>query len=219
MGDDPTAVAANLAVVCGVMGVAPGRLARMEAAHGADVAVVTGPGVSRGVDALLTRTPGLALVAIGADCVPLALIGDDGSTIAVAHCGWKGLAVDVIGATVDAMRSARAQVHHAILGPAACGDCYAVPQERIDELARAATGAVSDAAITRARDGQPAIDVRAGALARLAELGILGDSVTVVGGCTIESPDHFSYRRDGRTGRQGVLVCTEDPVSTSRMGA
>ena len=61
--------------------------------------------------------------------------------------------------------------------------------------------------------------LRAGALARLAELGILGDSVTVVGGCTIESPDHFSYRRDGRTGRQGVLVCTEDPVSTSRMGA
>ena len=219
VGDDPSAVAANLAVVEEVMGVAPGLLARMEAAHGADVAVVSAPGVSRGVDALLTQTPGLALVAIGADCVPLALIGDDGRTVAVAHCGWRGLAVDVIGATIEAMRAVGTRVHGAVLGPAACGGCYAVPPERVDELADAASPAVSAAAIMRARDGQPSIDVRAGAVARLTELGVDRDLITLVGGCTIESPDLFSYRRDGRTGRQAVVVCVELAASTSRMGS
>ena len=217
VGDDPAAVTENFAVVCELMGVAEGHLAHMEAAHGADVAVVTRPGVSRGFDALLTRTPGLVLVAIGADCVPVALIGGDGITVAVAHCGWRGLAVDVIGATVDAMRSVGAEVQHAILGPAACGDCYAVPPERVDELARTATSAVSAAAITVARDGQPSIDVRAGAQARLAELGVRSGSITLAGGCTIESAALFSYRRDGLTGRQALLVCTEESATTSRM--
>jgi copper oxidase (laccase) domain-containing protein len=57
--------------------------------------------------------------------------------------------------------------------------------------------------VTTAPDGQPALDLRAGLVARLAELGIAS---RLVGGCTAEDPGLYSHRRDGRTGRQGGAV-------------
>jgi copper oxidase (laccase) domain-containing protein len=58
-------------------------------------------------------------------------------------------------------------------------------------------------AVTTASDGQPALDLRAGIAARLAELGVHS---TLVGGCTAEDPALYSHRRDGLTGRQAGAV-------------
>ena len=86
----------------------------------------------------------------------------------------------------------------AYLGPSICGACYPVPQDRADEVAM-----VRPEAVTTAPDGQPALDLRVGLAARLAELGV---SSEVVGGCPAEDPALYSHRRDGRTGRQGGAV-------------
>jgi copper oxidase (laccase) domain-containing protein len=85
-----------------------------------------------------------------------------------------------------------------MLGPAICGSCYPVPAERAQEVAR-----VRPEAVTTAADGQPALDLRAGLMARLSELGATS---TLIGGCTAEDPDLYSHRRDGLTGRQGGAV-------------
>lgn len=215
VGDDPQAVQENQRRVALAVGAADGRLAVMDAVHGADVAWVTEPGVVGGVDALVTREPGLALLALGADCVPLALIGTDGTTIAVAHCGWRGLVADVVGATVGALRESGADVARAVLGPAVCGTCYPVPDDRAREVSRGCTRRVAQAALVHCPDGQPGIDVRLGVVARLGELGVRASAVTLAGGCTAEDPALFSYRRDGRTGRQGMAACLADPA---RMG-
>jgi copper oxidase (laccase) domain-containing protein len=53
-------------------------------------------------------------------------------------------------------------------------------------------------------DGRPALDVPAAVRATLAVAGV--SAVTDVGVCTAASPDHFSARRDGTTGRQAVVV-------------
>lgn len=216
VGDADTSVAENRRRVAGALGLPGDRLVVMDSVHGADVAVVSRPGVVAGVDALLTQEPDLAIVALGADCVPIVLVGDDDRTVAVAHCGWRGLVADVLGAVVRAMADHGSGVERVILGPSVCGRCYPVPADRADEVADAWPGPVSAAALVACADGQPGIDVRLGAAARLAGLGIGPDAITVAGGCTVEDPGLFSYRRDGVTGRQGVAACRH---GLARMGA
>ena len=90
------------------------------------------------------------------------------------------------------------------LGPAACGACYEVPETMRDEVAPVA------ASTTRA--GTAGLDLRAGLLAQLEAAGVRRIEVSSV--CTIESADHFSYRREGTTGRSAGLVrCAPAPVT------
>jgi YfiH family protein len=211
VGDDPYSVQINRGIVAAGLELDPSAICLMDAVHGAELAVVDGPGVVVGVDALLTQTAGLAIVALAADCVPLALIGTDGITVAAAHCGWRGLVADVVAVAVMAMRDHGTEVARAVLGPAVCGRCYPVPDVRANEVRDHAPAAVQGSALIRCQDGQPGIDVRAGVRARLLDLGIGADRISLVGGCTVEDPGLFSFRRDGRTGRQGVAVCTLNP--------
>jgi YfiH family protein len=207
VGDEDEAVLANRSALAEALGVPAPAMTFMHPDHGRGVAVVTqGTGVAPGaelreVDALVTASPGVGLVALAADCVPVLLADSAARVVAAVHSGWRGLAVDVVGAAVAAMGRLGAQPAslQAVLGPAICGACYPVPPERAAEVA-----ALRPEAVCTAADGQPALDVRAGLLARLDELGV---AATAVGGCTVEDPAHwFSYRRDGRTGRQGGAV-------------
>jgi polyphenol oxidase len=206
VGDDPAAVVANRCALAGALGVPAGAMTFMHPDHGRGVAEVTEPtGVTPGaeitsVDALVTSQVGVGLVALAADCVPVVLVAPVTGVVAAVHCGWRGLVLDVVGAAVDRMRvaGARAEELQALLGPAICGSCYPVPPERAAEVS-----AVRPEAVTAAPDGQPALDLRVGLVARLDELGAAS---TLVGGCTAQDPGLFSHRRDGRTGRQGGAV-------------
>ncbi len=204
VGDEPRAVRENRSRLVDALGMPGGQPAVAGAVHGGQVAVVDGPGTVPGVDALVTRTPGVVILAMGADCVPIGIVGADGGTVAVAHCGWRGLVADVLGAAVASVRASGTDVSLVVLGPAVCGSCYPVPTERADQVRRGTSEAVGRAALATTPDGQPGVDVRRGLRARLAELGIV--SVSEVGGCTVEDPGLFSYRRDRITGRQGIAL-------------
>ena len=211
VGDDEASVDANRRVLARTLGLDGDALAIMDAVHGADVAVVDRPGVVPGVDALITRQPLLGVVALGADCVPLAIVGDDGRTVAAVHCGWRGLVSDVVGATLRAMADLGCGVQHVALGASVCGRCYPVPAERAAQVADACPPTVSTAALVTCPDGQPGIDVGRGVRARLIDAGVPPSAIEAVDRCTVEDPGLFSYRRDGVTGRQGIAV--------ARMGA
>ena len=58
--------------------------------------------------------------------------------------------------------------------------------------------------LTPTRAGRPALDLVAGLRHQLAVAGV--GRILDLGVCTACSPDHFSHRRDGRTGRQAVVV-------------
>lgn len=209
VGDDPISIVANRDLVARSLGLPVGQLVTMGAVHGSGVARVSAPGHWEDVDALVTTDTDLALVAFSADCATIALAG--AGAIGVVHCGWRGLVVDVLGATVNAMRGHTVGDVRAVVGPTICGVCYPVPPTRVAEFLSTSSKAVIAAAVVKARDGQPAIDVRAGVLTRLAELGVRAEAV---GGCTAESSDLFSYRRDGRTGRQGMIVTLRATAGT-----
>ncbi|MCZ9347525.1 polyphenol oxidase family protein, partial [Streptomyces sp. TRM76130] len=84
-------------------------------------------------------------------------------------------------------------------GPSVCGRCYEVPEEM-----RAEVAAAEPAAYAETSWGTPAVDVAAGVHAQLERLGVCDRAHAPV--CTLESKDHFSYRRDRTTGRLAGYV-------------
>ncbi|TAK71199.1 MAG: laccase [Actinomycetota bacterium] len=203
VGDDPVAVAANRAALARSLAVPVDRLVVTGAVHGREIGWVEGPvpgGDLAGVDALVTATAGLALVALAADCVPLVLVDPVVGLAAVVHAGWRGLAAGVIEATLEVLRGrgARAGQLAAVVGPSICARCYPVPSSRRDQVA-----ARLPAASSQSSAGLPSVDLRAGAVSVLRAHGV---AVRIDAGCTAEDPTLYSYRRDGRTGRHGVAV-------------
>jgi len=205
VGDDAGAVAENRRRLAAALDVGVGRLVFSRQVHGRDVHVVEGPQVPGEAlpvaDALVTREPGLGLVVLVADCVPVLLAERDSEVVAVAHAGRRGVESGVVAATVAAMSAlgARPADVAAVVGPSVCGGCYEVPQELADQVvaAQPATRAMSSA-------GRPALDLRAGVVAQLIEAGVR--TIEADPWCTAESPDLYSYRRDGVTGRFAGLV-------------
>jgi polyphenol oxidase len=209
VGDDPAAVAENRARLAAAVGLPEDRLVFMAQVHGSDVAVVDGPsdgGEPPTADALVTRAPDLGLVVLVADCVPVVLAARRSDVVAVAHAGRKGVAGGIVPATVDAMRAlgARPERMVAVVGPAVCGACYEVPAAMADDV-----GALVPAARAVGRAGGPALDLRAGVAAQLAAAGV--ETIEVDPWCTRESPDLFSHRRDGITGRFAGVVLRPAP--------
>jgi YfiH family protein len=202
VGDDPAAVAENRRRAAAGLG-SP-AVVWMRQVHGRALAVVAEPAAEPvpDVDALVTTTPGLVLGVLVADCVPV-LFSAPG-VAAAAHAGRKGLQLGVVPAVLDQLAGlgVRPDTLAVRLGPAACGACYEVPDAMRDEVA-----AVAPAAASTTRQGTAGLDIRAGLVAQLRAAGVVDVETSAV--CTIESPDHFSYRRDGTTGRTAGLVrCT-----------
>lgn len=202
VGDDPIAVRTNRERAGAILGLERGRLAVMNAVHGAEVAVVDRAGEVDDVDALVTTEVGLGLVALAADCVPLALLDVEAGVAAAVHCGWKGIGAGIVPATVTRMRSMGAACIEAVIGPHACAACYPVHRGRIDELEASVDPDVARAACLRIGT-QWHVDVAGGVRAQLSGLGVRFGGVDR---CTVEDAALFSYRRDQVTGRHGVLV-------------
>ena len=59
-------------------------------------------------DGIVTATPGLALSVLTADCLPVLFCNTQGTEVAAAHAGWRGLAGGVLEATVAALCEAAA---------------------------------------------------------------------------------------------------------------
>lgn len=184
---------------------APGDpLVDLHQVHGGEVVVVRGfddvPADPPDADATVTDHAGITLHVRAADCVPLLLVAGEGSVVGAAHCGRPGLTAGVVAHTVTAMRGLGAEEIAAWIGPHVCGACYEVPEQL-----RADVADVVPASHATTSWGTPALDIGAGVRAQLEAAGVT--AVTDVGGCTRESTELHSYRRDGDdAGRLAGLV-------------
>ncbi|MFF3463113.1 peptidoglycan editing factor PgeF [Streptomyces sp. NPDC002619] len=204
VGDDPGAVRANRELAAKLLDLDPAHVVWMNQVHGADVAVVDGPWGERPVpevDAIVTVRRGLALAVLTADCTPVLLADPVAGVAAAAHAGRPGMVAGVVPAAVRAMMELGADPARIVArtGPAVCGRCYEVP-----EAMRADVSTVEPAAHSETSWGTPAVDVSAGVHAQLERLGVRDREQSPV--CTLESRDHFSYRRDRTTGRLAGYV-------------
>ncbi|WP_436844853.1 peptidoglycan editing factor PgeF [Streptomyces roseoverticillatus] len=204
VGDDPAAVRANRERAAKSLGLDPADVVWMHQVHGRDVAVVDGPWRTADVppvDGVVTARRGLALAVLTADCTPVLLADPVAGVVGAAHAGRPGLVAGVVPATVETMITLGADPARIVArtGPAVCGLCYEVPEEMRTEVA-----AVVPEAWATTRQGTPAVDVAAGVRAQLARLGVMMSGQSHI--CTLESADHFSYRRERTTGRLASYV-------------
>ncbi|MET7932207.1 peptidoglycan editing factor PgeF [Streptomyces sp. NPDC005322] len=204
VGDDTQAVLTNRDLAAKGLGLDPAAVVWMNQVHGRDVAVACGPWSGEeipAVDAVVTTRRGLALAVLTADCTPVLLADPVAGVAGAAHAGRPGLVAGVVPAVVEAMTAQGADPARIVArtGPAVCGRCYEVPAAM-----RASVAETVPEAWAETSWGTPAVDVAAGVRAQLARAGVEMDGQSHI--CTLESVDHFSYRRERTTGRLASYV-------------
>jgi polyphenol oxidase len=193
-GDSKEKVEENRRLACESLGLPYDLLAFNRQVHSPTVHRA-GPG-TRGEpgDGLWTDEPRLPMLAMSADCLPIAIARTNGSrrALAVLHAGWRGLAEGVISEGANALRDDATHTLAAIVGPAIGPCCYEVGPE---------VSRLFDDDLTV--DGK--LDLWAAAERALRAAGV--DRVERVDLCTRDHPElFFSHRRDGRArGVQGVI--------------
>jgi YfiH family protein len=169
--------------------------------HGTGVAVcdrVDGVPRRADADAVVVTVPGRTGVILTADCAPVAVVAAGG--VAAIHGGWRGLLAGVVSEGVDALRRAAGNPARAVLGACIRPCCYEFGVADLDTVAARFGPEVR----STTRSGAPALDVPAVVRSALSECGVA--EVLDLGVCTACSPDSFSFRRDGVTGRQALLI-------------
>jgi YfiH family protein len=200
VGDDDEAVARNRARLADAVGVAPPeRWAWMQQVHGTDVAVVDAPPASPPTaDALVTASPDLPLAVVTADCAPIALACE--GAVGVVHAGHRGLLGGVVERAVAAVRAIGRGDVRALLGPCIRAPRYEFGDRDLEPLVASFGPTVA----SRTEWGTTAFDITEAVRIALQRVGVddFHDTTT----CTSQSPEYFSYRRDGVTGRQATIA-------------
>ena len=202
VGDDPKAVAVNRDIVSRRIGARPVWLNQVHGKRVVDAAQECGDGVPQEADAAYARRTDVACTVMTADCLPVLLCDDDGTVVAAAHAGWRGLLAGVLEAAVAAMGVPGKNLM-AWLGPAIGPQTFEVGSEVRTAFVAAASGAAP--AFQPTANGKWLADIYLLARLRLQEQGV----ERVFGGdlCTMTEADRFfSYRRDGQTGRMASMI-------------
>ncbi len=214
VGDDQAAVAHNLARVYASLGLTPDQVATAHQVHSNRVAVVTAQDGGRLVpatDALVTDTPGLALLMRFADCQPIILYDPARRALGLVHAGWRGLAQGIARRAVETMQEAFGTSPADLLaglGPAIGPCCYTVG----DDVASALGYALPD--WRKVMTPEPSgtgwrLDLPAANAQQLAAAGVPARRMEQAGLCTAcHNDEFFSHRAEnGQTGRFAVLAC------------
>jgi polyphenol oxidase len=136
--DDPALIAENRSRAAAFFGVEPSHLMNPWETHSSDVVVVDGPfpGEQPKADAIVTKTPGIAIGVVTADCGPILFADTRAKVIGAAHAGWKGAVGGVLENTVKTMESLGAKRDDiiAVLGPSISQENYEVGPEFFDRF-------------------------------------------------------------------------------------
>ena len=203
VGDNPEHVAQNRQRLARTLELDQSQFIWMEQLHTNTVTLIDGPSATpvEATDAIVTREKNLALCVLVADCTPVLLSDHTASVIGAAHAGRMGARNGIVKNTVEAMvglgaEPSRIQV---LLGPAAAGESYEVPEGMALDVEKHLPGSR-----TRTKKGTPGIDVRAGLVRQLMSLGVT--HIDADPRDTITDKDFFSHRREGVTGRQAGVI-------------
>ena len=195
-GDEPARADENRRIACAAIGADVQQLALNFQVHSTRVLPAAPAMRGEHADGLWTEEPGLPILAMSADCLPIALVRANAAkpAIAVLHAGWRGLLAGIAAEGAAALGDGELL---AAIGPAIGPCCYEVGEE----VAAPFRERFGDDVV---REGR--LDLWTSAERALRAAGV--ERVERVDRCTACEPEtFFSHRRDkGRTGRQGVIA-------------
>jgi polyphenol oxidase len=181
----------------------------LQQVHGAVVADLDHTDVDhtdlRTADAAVTARAGVVCAVRTADCLPVLLAATDGSAVAAAHAGWRGLAGGVLQHTVAALRlrASAGVALRAWLGPAIGPANFEVGDEV--RAAFVQVDSAAEACFTANARGRWQCDLYALARQRLSQAGV--SDVHGGGLCTYDDAQRFySWRRARDAGRLASLI-------------
>lgn len=201
VGDEAGLVARNRHLVKVALGLDSLQSARQ--VHGDRILAIREPspgdGEDDGYDALITNQPGVGIMVQQADCQAVVLYDPTARVVANVHVGWRGSVANILAKTMQRLRDDFAADPcrvKAAISPS-LGPCCAEFVNSQAELPEA----------FQAYQVRPAyFDFWAITRQQLREAGVLPDHILTTGVCTRCSSIHFSYRREGRTGRSATVV-------------
>ena len=198
-GDDPRAVAANREQLYALL---PRQPVWLRQVHGARAIDADGMADEPEADAAIARRPGTVCAVLVADCIPVLLTDRSGTSVGIAHAGWRGLARGVIENTVLGMGGDPSRLV-AYLGPGIGPEAFEVGGEvREAFLARDAGTAAAFVPHAAGKWRADLFQLARQCLRRAGVSEICGGAL-----CTYsDTRRFFSYRRDRTTGRMAALI-------------
>ena len=218
-GDDPENVAENYRRLCDAIGFSPDKMVLAHQTHSDIVRVVTKKDCLGSLshrdypecDALVTNTPGVALVVFTADCTPVLFHDPITGAVGAAHAGWRGTAKGNAAKTVDTMVTAfgcKRENIRAAIGPNIAKCCFEtdadVPNAMLDAFGPEANEYI------RQKGEKYFVDLKGLNVLWLARSGVTDIAISTE--CTCCAPHKFWSHRatGGMRGSQGaIILCKE----------
>lgn len=218
---DRNRVIGNFAKLAQKTGIDPECFVCGQQTHGTKVGIVTkdhlGSGVTKALhftetDSLITNVPGIALLTVHADCIPVQLWDPVKKAVATVHSGWKGTLGEIVSETVKAMESAYGTNPSdliAAIGPGICKDCFEISRdvfecfnEKFPELCK------NREFITEGKIvGKWHLNLKKFVYNSLVNFGVKPENIDNTFPCTCCLPEHFySHRRDSKKVAAGENV-------------
>lgn len=199
--DDPVDVTENRRRVATALGTRETLLLSAHQCHSTDVIIADGPwaGANPKADAIVTKTPGIAVSALAADCAPVLFVDPVNRVIGAAHAGWRGALAGVTDKTVEAMESIGADRKYikATIGPCIGPDNFEVGPEFV--VAFLANNPTAKTHFKAGNTDRSYFDMKSYLVERLMDAGI--NSVSALPDCTYaQHSDYFSYRHNSHQG-------------------
>lgn len=219
-GDDPEKVRENFRRMGTAIGFETKDLVLSDQTHTANVRRVTEADRGKGfdkkkdytdTDGLITNVPGLMLVTIYADCVPLYFVDPVHKAIGLSHSGWKGTVHRMGKVTLERMAEefgTRPEDVQAAIGPSICQDCYEVSEDVAEAFINEFADHQDDQLVYRKDNGKYQLNLwRANELVLL-EAGIRPEYLTITNVCTCCNHELlFSHRAShGQRGNLGAFL-------------
>lgn len=217
-GDDPENVEKNYEILAKAIGFSTQRMVLSNQIH-SDIVRTVGAEDARGLDhraypecdALITNTPGVALVVFTADCTPILLYDPVTGAVGAVHAGWRGTAAGIAGKAVEKMQKefgCHPENIRAAIGPNIARCCFETDAEVPAAMEKLLADAAKDCIESRGNKFYVNLkEINARVLRRA---GV--EQIEVSDACTMCRPDRFWSHRvtGGNRGSQGaVIVCKE----------
>jgi polyphenol oxidase len=196
--DDPANVQENRRRVAEAIGVDASRLVIVHQVHGRDVVLANEATAESAGDVIVDFGDGFAVAVLVADCLPILLVDEDSTTLAVVHAGWRGLESNVLESALESFEHHDAV--HAFLGPCISAAAYQVGPDVAEHFTSVA-GAVTPDTGDRSR-----LDLRHVAVAQLLALNVTDDHITIASQSTDGGETFFSDRAQRPCGRFGLVA-------------
>lgn len=216
--DNPVDVLANRALLAKETGIEKEKFLYASQVHSGDVKIIDETSVENGIltqnprtDATITALPGICLMVMVADCVPLLLFDPVKRVSAVIHAGWRGTVHKITSNTILAMAEHFGCDPAGILagiGPSIEPCCYEVGEDVRDFVAQS-FGNTDGYLIKKSPASKPHFDLWYANRKQLTDNGVKPGNIETLELCTLCHSDIFFSSRasGGITGRFAAGIC------------